>query len=272
MDRLFDFHLRPLDEIQPWGKPADNSLSLSWFGFTDGFYRLKVGEEFLLNYTPEIISHWTRKYPDTKSTLIDYQVVRLWEDVLEMLPHVLSPLPDELIGYLQTKNLSLTAFNHAASSWLDKQDNPVTDSPEWEIFDQATDWLRRKRRLDVFYLRHRPYIWMWAHTDTVTITWDTCDETEDDLPVWSAQNGSFSMPRSQFLDHVHRFNDELISQMEKRVAGICREWNRPDIFIDCPALQREQEDRAIWLQNALGKSPSQVDWTKVMDAVVRICG
>jgi hypothetical protein len=49
---LFDFNLCPLEEVQPWGKSPD--LRLSWFGFTEGFYRLQVGSEFLLNYSDEI--------------------------------------------------------------------------------------------------------------------------------------------------------------------------------------------------------------------------
>lgn len=268
MDKLFEFHLRSLDEIEPWIYPKNNSRYLSWFGLSDGLYRLKVGDEFLFNITEEMRSHWAGEYPNMKTTLVDYQVVRLWEDVLEMLPDVLSPLPDDLFGFFETQNLSFAAWGEVAEQWLDKEGERDVNSPEMEIFEQAVGWLRN-RHLDAAYLRYGPNIWMWSHGETVTITWDACEKIGD-LQVWSTQRGSFSMSRTQFLNHVRGFHEEFISQMEKRVDDVCRNWNRADVFIDLPALRREQLERSDSFRKALEKVPAHVDWAKVMAGMVEI--
>ena len=87
---IFDFTLDPIENVHPWGKPEN--LSISWFVLTQGNYRLKVGNEYLLNYTNDFIKHLSEKYPEytrTQTTFVDYYVVRLWEDVLDILPAIL---------------------------------------------------------------------------------------------------------------------------------------------------------------------------------------
>lgn len=42
---LFEFILKPLDEVARWGTARD---SLHWFGSTDGEYWIQAGEHALL--------------------------------------------------------------------------------------------------------------------------------------------------------------------------------------------------------------------------------
>lgn len=86
---IFEFELKPIEEIYPWGESPN--LSLSWFGFTDGKYRLKIGDEYLLNYSKEYTEYCIEKFPEYSfdTTFIEYQVVRLWEDVLDFFPDIL---------------------------------------------------------------------------------------------------------------------------------------------------------------------------------------
>lgn len=102
---IFEFQLNPIEDIQPWGEFPN--LSLHWFGFTDGKYRLKVGAEYLLNYSAEYTKYCIEKFPEYSfnTTFVEYQVVRLWEDILEMLPAILKSESKEFkyfldVGYL----------------------------------------------------------------------------------------------------------------------------------------------------------------------------
>ena len=92
---IFEFELKPIEDIQPWGEfPNEN---LHWFGFTDGKYRLKVGDDYLLNYSEDYTKYCAEKFPDYSfnTTFVEYQVVRLWEDILDLLPDILESLPKE---------------------------------------------------------------------------------------------------------------------------------------------------------------------------------
>ena len=42
------FQLRSLDEVKPWGDP-DAGLYLHWYGLTDGWYDLRVGDHHIFD-------------------------------------------------------------------------------------------------------------------------------------------------------------------------------------------------------------------------------
>jgi hypothetical protein len=72
---LFEFELDRVEDIQPWGKPGD--LSLSWFALTCGRFRINVGDQILFRYTDEIQRHWGMQTPDA-----DYQIAAFTSDFI----------------------------------------------------------------------------------------------------------------------------------------------------------------------------------------------
>jgi Family of unknown function (DUF5984) len=262
---LFDFSLCPLEEVQPWGESPN--LSLSWFGFTEGFYRLKLGSIHLLNYSDGFINYCSNKFPDAyNGSLVDYQVVRLWEDVLDRLPYVLELVPTELHKFLTMDYETWSSWYDKAVDWRENQLESGSDKDEvWDIMDAATSW-RNNRWLDAGYLQNAPNIWMWSTDEEVYISWDNQNITVDGISVWSAIRGTHSKTRSQFLDEVRAFNNELIFQMGQRVESICANWDRSEIFVDIAGLKREQTERSLWLENALQRT-SSTEWNQVLSAI-----
>ena len=103
---MFEFQLKPIEDIQPWGEFPN--LHLSWFGFSDGKYRLKAGDEYLLNYSDKYTEYCVENFPDYTfdTTFVEYQVVRLWEDVLDLLPSILESKSKEFQHYLDAGYLT----------------------------------------------------------------------------------------------------------------------------------------------------------------------
>jgi Family of unknown function (DUF5984) len=261
---LFDFHLSPLDEVHPWGKPPD--LSLSWFGFTEGSYRLQVGSEFLLNYSDEIVDHWAEKNPDIKSgPFVDYYVVRLWEDILDLLPDALEPLPKEISKFFEKDKNAWFQWENDALTWVDSQSD---EEQALEVFELAV-WWQRDRRLDAGYLQNSPRIWIWTTEESVIISWDNTDILLDDIQVWSATQGHYCIQRDDFLNEVRDFHSKLMSEMAERVDQVCARWHRPEIQVDTAQLKDEQQDRKTWLDRALHK-PASTDWAIVLAAIEAI--
>lgn len=258
---LFDFHLCPLEEVKPWGKPPD--LSLSWFSFTEGFYRLQVGSEFLLNYSDEMVNHWAKQFPNIYGgSFVDYYVVRLWEDILDMLSNVLEPLPSKLSSFFEQDKNAWFQWEGDLLNWVDNQPD---EDKALETFELAASW-QRVRSLDAAYLQNSPRIWIWSTEESVIISWDNTDIVSEGIQVWSATQGHYYIKRDKFLDEVHAFHNKLMSEMAERVESVCDRWCRTEIYVDTQQLRYEQQDRKIWLNHALRRSPS-ISWDRVLAAI-----
>lgn len=265
-----EFELQALDDIRPWGDAQNPSLH--WFGFTDGLYCIGVGSDYLLSYSEAVRAPFAKEYPEAYSgPCVDYQVVRLWEDLIEMLPYVLEPVPKKIVHYLEQDYAATEAYSDRVHEWWDAQD--AADAPKGltsEIADTATLW-QDHRFLDNGYLSPSARIWMWSEDDVVRIAWDNRDIVIDGQPVWSAQRGAYSLSREAFLDAVRAFDRALIGQMADRVDQVCRHWNRPEIHVDFDGLRRDHDDRATWLQNRLDyRDRFATDWEAVAAAMKTI--
>jgi Family of unknown function (DUF5984) len=263
---LFDFDLHPLTEITPWGESPN--LSLSWFGFTDGFYRLKVGSNYLLNYSDDYVKHCTENFPGfSAGSFADYHVVRLWEDILDILPNVLEPVPEDLCSFLEMSDADWNSWRNKAVDWEEAQIKSGWDEDRaFSIFEMAVE-LRGSRYLDSGYLRNSPRIWMWCTDSTMNISWDNQDIVDEGINVWSAIRGNHCMSRAEFLDEVQVFHEKLIFEMGQRVKVICKDWDRPEIHVDTEHLKYEQKDRATWLEYALTKTPTFNNWEDVRSSI-----
>jgi hypothetical protein len=96
----FAFELRPLAAIRPWTDARGEDPHLSWFGLTDGWCWIETGQEQLFRYDDATLSTWRAEGFEAGRPYVDYQVVRLWEDALAVLPHVLEPVPDVLRSFV----------------------------------------------------------------------------------------------------------------------------------------------------------------------------
>jgi Family of unknown function (DUF5984) len=263
---LFEFGLRPLKEVTPWGQPPN--LRLSWFGLTDGFYRLKVGSAYLLNYSEDYVKHCIENFSGfDQGSFVDYPVVRLWEDILDILPNVLEPIPEELCVFLEMNDADWSSWRNTAVDWEEAQiESGCDEDNAFRIFEMAVE-LRGSRYLSSAYLRNSPRIWIWSTDSTVNISWDNQDIVDEGINVWSAIRGNHSLSRAEFLDEVRSFHEKLFFEMGQRVEAICNHWDYPEIQVDTEYLKYEQNDRAAWLDHALRKTPTFNNWDEVRSAI-----
>lgn len=211
-----DFALRPLTEVTPWRRPDDpEERHLSWFGLTDGWYAIDAKDGRLFQYTQEMMQHLNPKFDSRAacSDWVDYQVVRLYEDLLEMLPDVLSEVPDEVHALVSTVE--------ARREWRRSVDW-VYDSEEdnnLDTLEAATEWTRL-RKLDSLYLVDGPRIWLWRNRARIYVQWDNADLKTDGLPRWAATEGTTSLAVEHFIEEIRSFHVRLMSAMAERVNMI----------------------------------------------------
>jgi hypothetical protein len=266
---LFDFKLRPIAEVAAWGQPPDQSLS--WFGFTDGYYRLDLGGVYLLNYSPELVDLARLRNPERyPGPYVDYHVARLWEDVHGFLHEVLRPLPRDLQAFLERDYAEQKAWHDKAFAWVSASEPRGLDPSQRDrLYEAATFW-RNERRLDSGYLEPAARVWLWSDEENVVIAWDNRGILQKGVPVWSADRGTHALRRGEFLAEVRSFHDRLIAEMADRVTEICAGWDRPEIRIDFEQLRQEQADRAARYDSALKGPPPTYSWSDVREAMALI--
>lgn len=259
---LFNFRLTPLNDVPTWSHRGDQHLH--WFGLTYGCYWLSVGDSELFRYREEALhGHQYDKFHCEPH--VDYPVVRLWEDFLDILPSVLVPVPESLAENLAACNL--LDWQRRVEHWMESKAIGLYE-PDYE---HATKWVR-KRHLTSGHLAAGPNVWAWNDGTDIHIEWDNRELAIDGIPLWTADFGSWSLPVNVFLDEVHSFNTRLIDAMQVRVEQIRTNWIRPEVFIDKDELVLEQADRAKWLARSLEGAHQELpfDWDAVINAIARI--
>ncbi len=220
---LFEFELRPIELIQPWGAPE--AKTLSWFGLSDGWYWLSLGGQEVLRATG-VRANGELPY-------VGYQVARLWEDILDILPSVLEPVPEDI-----------AALVNDADAWKHYRDrlhaDAVADEDRW----MGIAWANQ-RELDSAHLVCAPRVYIWRVNNDVHIAWASQSEGRD---LWASVRGVSSMPVDHFLQELRSFNSRFLGLMGERVRTVVSSGGLPDVHIDLERLQAEQQERSAWLK------------------------
>lgn len=237
----FRFGLVPLDAVTPWGERN----VLHWFGLTEGWYYLDIDGHELLRYSDDTMSRWRADSGARAHPWVDYYVVRLWEDMLEVLPHALEPVPDDLVEFMAGE----------ATNWCE------TDDPAAEAALSAYG----DRVVDTGYLRVGPHLRCWRAADaddTIVIAWRHTPDPHGEISFRAPECGRVSVPTEEFIAAVTDFDHSLLDAMQTRVAQLASTGTRTDVELNIEDLLREHRDRRTWLPRALSRRTS-TDWDPV---------
>jgi hypothetical protein len=236
---LFNFMLRPVAEIQPWGGPERPSLS--WFSLSDGWYWLELaGQELFRGVAPE---------SPGEPPYAGYQVVRLWEDVLEVVRVALAPLPEDVAARLRTPERFIADVDRMRARDCDDQVEQV------RLHEGLAFW--NARELASPHLVGAPELWLWRDGETMRALWRSLPAG---AALWQPAAGTTGMPVDQFVAELRAFDRAFLAAMGERIADLVQRGGLPGVAIDLAHLAFEQRDRATWLDNALTRRWSE-DWT-----------
>lgn len=249
---LFNFILLPLQEIEP-GRPGDKRFP-SWFRLTEGQYWIQAGQHALFEYSPS-----ARPFPK----YCDYPVVRLYEDVMQILPYVLEPIPAALAPHIQGANGN--AWCAARASLLAAMPDSLGVEPYCKLSSDCLNWWY-DRRLDTGYLLPSACIRTWSDESTVHIEWDNREKLLNAVPAWTAVLGSYHLLRAEFIREVRSFHDRLMEQMGERVAQVLT-GAPPDVTLD---LWQQHQQRSLPIDRLLAGPATKTDWDQVTEAIRKV--
>jgi len=249
---LVKFELAPLETIEPWGSPPN--LALHWFGLSDGSYYFDLGATRLLEYG--MGGNWPR--------FVEYQLARIHEDLLSMLPDVLEPIPAAVMLHFRDGSL-VSTLRHL-------QEVRESDDAAAPDFDPALEALG-SRLLDTAYVSPSAGVCIWSYDAKTVIEWDNRDRLVDGKCAWTAARGRRELARDEFVEEVRTFHVRLMAAMAERVQQVCANWARPDVKIDFERLAAEQVERLASFDSVLrlGRRGT-TDWQAVQVALLRAAG
>jgi len=237
----FRFVLRDMARIEPWGIAPDRSLS--WFGLTDGAYCTETRAGRLLDYRNE--------HDDGLGvSWCTYAVARLWEDLTDLVPRALEPVPAEVLPRL--------------CAWLETgaADEPPDDESLYDAWVGAQGWWS-ERQLDLGYLRHAPRLHVWRLGDMVQLRWRVREDAGEECP-FSVPQTDAEMTVAQFEQAITAFQRDFLAAMRARCQALVRDgWPGKPCDIDPEAVQEEQEAREA---EAADRRPApRTDWDAVRE-------
>jgi hypothetical protein len=231
--------------IIPGWKSADG-LSLSWFGLSDGLYAIE---------TPagRLYEHSGPADPNLGEPWCDYQVSRLFEDLITAWPPIADPVPEDVMARFLAG---------------DPRESPLMtaelakDDPDWDLLArwEAAYWWWRERLIDGYHLASAPALRLWRTASEAHLSWAAS-------APWTVATAELTMPFPVLEEAVAQFFEAFIGAMGAHIRAIARDgWHRSDCSLDIDQLVAQQEERETWGPNALARR-RQTDWDQVRAAL-----
>jgi hypothetical protein len=237
-DLRFRFSLMPVEDIEPWSR--DGKPLLHWYGLSGGWYWLEIDGQELFR---------TADGQPAQPPYVEYNVARLWEDILQITPDVLTEVPADIALHLRDPDRWLAAVERIRAH----------DGLDEELVADGLDWWRTRCR-DSWHLVAAPTLWLWRTGESLNLFWESSTEPAA-AELWRPVGGFASQTLESFIAELRRFDREFLGAMRERVDTIVRRGGREGVDIDLEQLQREQHDRSTWLERALA-TPRSVDWDR----------
>lgn len=247
----FEFRLTPLDRYVPW----DPARAVSWFELTDGEQVVWLDDQAL--FSSELLA------PERagERRWLDYSVVRMWEDVLELFPYLREPVPAEIARRLEP-GAGWERWRERAWAWLERADDEAADELE-----QALGWASR-RTLDVGHLVAAPRLSFVRVGDVIRTTCEPRGDTTSMGLRWVCTPACVEQRSAEVTDELERFARALLGRMEARIAAIARGALAGRAVVDLVALRDQHAQRERQLARALAASPDEIeDWDRIARAL-----
>lgn len=263
---MFNYQLRDLNQIQPWLDEAEDPF-LHWTALTDGWYWLEVDGQPLLQYTDTALRQMESEFDPTEHNFVDYYVGRLWEDVLDVLPQAINPVPPPLIERIEEPAKWIEWLGQA-EVWLFDQDEE--DEEPFDLYFRAAGWWS-SRLIDFSYLDNDPLLYVWREKHDIKLYWNSQNALHDAGETWTTDQASTVMPIADFRKEVKQFNNRFLQDMSERISELLGSdaADYEGIWIEPDDIKQEQRARTKWLDEQIDALPSD-DWDLTLKAIATL--
>ena len=194
----FYYSLKPINELI---KQLLEENSISWYHLTDGCYSILFDNVKLFEYTDNVVVE-----NNMISNNLDYYVIRIVEDIFEVLINTINPMPNdlfELINSIEKRNKIELRIEEVLKNLDEKEYLECLD-----LFK-----LTCQGCIDTAYLNPGFNNYFFHVNDDLFIFYDC--ETND--KVWTAKKGIIKINYNDFVVEFKQFVNNFMKDMKERI-------------------------------------------------------
>lgn len=198
----FNYSFKPLDVLI---RELKENNHINWFYLTDGCYNIEFDDVKLFEYSDTIV-----KENNMISNNLDYYVIRIVEDIFEVLMNTLNPMPEDIFELVNTiekrKKIELIIEETLRNVSYEEYEKSLV------LFKIVSPGC-----IDTEYLNPGFYNYFFHVNDDLYILYDC--ETEDN--IWTANKGIIKVKYINFVNEFKLFVNNFMNDMEKRIDEAC---------------------------------------------------
>lgn len=241
---LFEFELARVEDMIPW-ETADGP-SWSWFAWTDGRFRMPVGDQVLFEYTDEIMAHWGNLVRHA-----DYQIAAFAREMLGSVTAGAACLPERVERLAADWN-RLTELRRGAILEEAGEDADEIAYTAWRWLGERSPWAS--------YLVANPSFHFVRVGDEVRIHWDNRHLLIDGRSVWTAQVGVHVMLVEAFVNECRDFSSRLLREMDGRIGAVEKGAVRAQAVLNPESLRAQHEEWRAEFDSYFGEYHPDIAW------------
>lgn len=254
-----NFELKELDHVALWGEEPNQNIS--WFGLTDGWLWINVGEQTIYEYSEESQNYFNRFFVRNNDRYNDYQISRFLEDFSFLFRYIGESVPQKMYDDIED-------FDNKEKRWLEVHN----DEPD-DVFDAfydtdyvgLTTWFH-SRTMYSGHLIGGPQISFYRCGDKIKIIWVSTYKMESGNSIWTSPSGIIEISYNEFVKEVKDFFQRFYMVMDKQVENaIKKDWG--SVLLDKEGLIKENKERKEGFDQAISfltKPQNHTDWDNVM--------
>ena len=194
----FYYSFKPLDVLI---RELRENNHISWFNLTDGCYNIEFDDVKLFEYSDAIV-----KENNMISNSLDYYVIRIAEDIFEVLMNTLNPMPEDIFELVNTidkrKKIELIIEEALRNVSYEEYDKSLV------LFKIVSPGC-----INTAYLKPGFDNYFFHINDDLYIFYDC--ETEDN--IWTANKGIIKVNYNDFVNEFKLFVNNFMNNMETRI-------------------------------------------------------
>lgn len=194
----FNYSLKPLDVLICELKENNQ---INWFNLTDGCYNIEFNDVKLFEYSDTIV-----KENNNISNNLDYYVIRIVEDIFEVLMNTINPMSEDIFELVNSME---------KRTKMESRINEVLNKVEDEEFEKSLVLFKivSPGCIDTAYLKPGFDNYFFHINDDLYIFYDC--ETIDN--IWTAKKGIIKINYKDFVNEFQVFVYNFMNDMEKRI-------------------------------------------------------
>ena len=225
----FNYSLKPLDVLI---RELKENNQINWFNLTDGCYNIEFNDVKLFEYSDTIV-----KENNNISNNLDYYVIRIVEDIFEVLMNTLNPMPEYIFELVNTiekrKKIELIIEETLRNVSYEEYEKSLV------LFKIVSPGC-----IDTAYLKPGFDNYFFHINDDLYIFYDC--ETIDN--IWTAKKGIIKINYKDFVNEFQVFVCNFMNDMEKRIdESTCL------LNVDLLDLKKEHNERLKNFEEMLKK-------------------